>query len=139
MDPAGEWAKYYEKVKYVNKQFTSYTKKGYETDRGRVYLQYGGAPNQRVISPLTPTNYPYEIWEYYRLPDGEVDKKFVFYESSLSTNDYELLYSDARGEIQTPQWQLVLNSRSGQFNNVDQTNIPDVFGENTLDDFSNPR
>jgi GWxTD domain-containing protein len=139
IDPAGEWAKYYVKVKYVNKNFGTYTRKGYETDRGRVYLQYGGAPDQRVVSGFTPSSYPYEIWEYYKLPDGQVDKKFVFYDPTVSTNEYELLHSTARGEIINPKWQIVLNSREGTFNNVDQNKVPDVYGENTLDDFSNPR
>jgi len=138
-DPAGEWAKYYEKVKYVNKYFTCLTKKGYESDRGRVYLQYGGAPNQRVTAHMTPSAYPYEIWEYYKLPDGQVDKKFIFYEPSLSTNDFVLIHSTARGEVQGPMWQMVINSRAGSFNNVDQINVPDVYGQNPLDEYSNPR
>ncbi len=51
---------------------------------------------------MNPNSYPYEIWEYYHLADGEVDKKFVFYDRELVGNNYELLHSDARGEIQKP-------------------------------------
>jgi GWxTD domain-containing protein len=137
-DPEGDWKKYNEEVKYVNQQFKTFGLKGYETDRGRVYLQYG-PPDQRVRSTVNPTSYPYEIWEYYRLSDGEIDRKFVFYEPDLVTNNYQLLHSTARGEIQNRQWQVILNNTMGTPGNVDQNTITDPFGENTLDDFSNPR
>jgi GWxTD domain-containing protein len=137
-NPESEWKRYHTAVKAVNKEFGTYSFKGYQTDRGRVYLQYG-APNQRVRSDMNPSSYPYEIWEYYKLNDGEVDKKFVFYSTDIVTNNYTLLHSDAKGEIQNRQWQVILNSRNGQPNNVDQNSVTDPFGENALDDFSNPR
>ncbi|HXB13149.1 MAG TPA: GWxTD domain-containing protein [Bacteroidia bacterium] len=139
-EPEAAWNDYHQKVLLVNKEFKSFHNKGYETDRGRVYLQYG-VPDQRVKSDMNPNSYPYEIWEYYHLSDGEVDRKFVFYDRDLVSNNYELLHSDARGEIQNRQWQVILNSRSlyGQPSNIDQNSVTDPFGENTLDDFSNPR
>lgn len=137
-DPQAAWVKYMQQVEAVNKTFGTYSMKGYQTDRGRVYLEYG-PPNQRVREDMNPTSYPYEIWEYYKLKDGEVDRKFVFYQPDLVTNNYVLLHSTARGEVQNPSWQLILNSRIGQPDNVDQNSMPDPYGENATDEFNNPR
>lgn len=40
-DPEGEWLKYKERVDYVQATFSYMNTKGINTDRGRVYLQYG--------------------------------------------------------------------------------------------------
>lgn len=137
-NPEGAWMNYLLQVKAVNASFSTSSQKGYQTDRGRVYLEYG-PPNQRVRSDMNPSTYPYEIWEYYKLKDGEVDRKFVFYDPDIVTNNYVLLHSTANGEVQNRQWQIILYSRSGQPNNIDQNTTPDPFGENTLDEYNNPR
>ncbi len=137
-DPQQGWIDYLKQVKFVNKLFSTLTKKGYMADRGRVYLQYG-APSQRDQSKINPATYPYEIWEYYQMKDGQVDKKFIFYEPSLATNDFILLHSTAIGEVQDRQWQLKLYTQTIGPYNVDQNNVEDPSGENTLDEFSNPR
>src|ERR1051326_8265662 len=41
MFPEEEWKKYFGTVQAVNKKFGTYVFKGYQTDRGRIYLQYG--------------------------------------------------------------------------------------------------
>ncbi|MFM1876306.1 MAG: hypothetical protein RL266_2043, partial [Bacteroidota bacterium] len=40
-DPEGAWLKYWAEVEKVNSTYSTNLKKGYDTDRGRVYLQYG--------------------------------------------------------------------------------------------------
>ena len=137
-NPEGEWNRYLVQVLAVNRTFATHNLKGYQTDRGRVYLHYG-APNQKVKSDMTPTTLPYEIWEYYKLPDGQIDAKFVFYNPDLVTNDFVLIHSTARGELNNGAWQLMLNSTWGQPGSVDQMNLPDPYGENTLDNYNNPR
>ncbi|MGP8216293.1 MAG: GWxTD domain-containing protein [Bacteroidia bacterium] len=137
-NPEKAWIEYYKQVKLVNSLFGTVNKKGYQSDRGRVYLQYG-APSQRDIETINPVTYPYEIWEYYRLNDGESDRKFVFYEPSLATNDFILLHSTAKGEVQNRQWQLVLYSQTIGPYSVDQNSQQDPFGEDANDQFSNPR
>ena len=132
------WLAYYAQVKLVNKLFTTINKKGYQSDRGRVYLQYG-APTQRDKETINPVSYPYEIWEYYKMNDGETDKKFIFYEPSLATNDFILLHSTARGEVQNRQWQMVLYKQTVGPYSVDQNSMEDPSGEDTQDQFSNPR
>lgn len=137
-DPEQGWKDYKVQVDAVNMSFTTVNKKGYMTDRGRVYLKYG-APSQRTKETLNPNTYPYEIWEYYKLPDGETDKKCIFYEPSLATNDYVLLHSTIRGEVQNRQWQMALYARTVGPYSVDQNNFTDPSGEDTQDEFNNPR
>ena len=86
LQPEEEWKKYKTQVEYVNKLYGSQIKKGYESDRGRVYLQYG-APNNVVESKHEPAAYPYEIWHYYVI-GNQRDKRFVFYSPELVGNDY---------------------------------------------------
>ena len=41
MNPEGEWLKYKERIDYVQAHFSYPRTRGIQTDRGRVYLQYG--------------------------------------------------------------------------------------------------
>jgi GWxTD domain-containing protein len=136
-DPEGAWLAYKEEVKKVNASFSTSNKKGYETDRGRVYLQYG-PPNQRTESLSEPSAYPYEIWHYYKMKD-QSNRKFVFYNPDLVTNDYQLLHSDAKGEINNPRWEMKLHERNNASRSLDRTNSTDHFGGNSNDNFKDPR
>lgn len=138
-NPEGAWLAYNEEVKKVNAAFSTSNKRGYETDRGRVYLQYG-PPNQRTESLNEPSAYPYEIWHYYKIANPEQsNRKFVFYNPDLVTNDYELLHSDARGEINNPRWELKLHERNNASRSLDRTKGTDHFGGNSSDSFKDPR
>lgn len=135
--PLAAWLSYLDKVIAVNHSFNVPNIKGYQTDRGRVYLQYG-APNQRIASSMNPSSRPWEIWEYYKLPNGEVDRKFLFYNTDLVTNNYTLLHSTATGELHNPQWQTMLFSVEGVPGSVDQQTIQQDMGEDVIDEFNNP-
>jgi GWxTD domain-containing protein len=135
--PLAAWKHYLDKVIAVNHTFNSLGAKGYNTDRGRVYLQYG-APNHRIVSKYNPMTYPYEIWHYYTLPDGETDIKFVFYNRDLVSNNYVLLQSNARGETQNPAWQVELYSRLGNPDDIDTQQIQDDLGESVNDEYNDP-
>lgn len=122
-DPLGEWLRYNEQVQIVNQMFGSPAKrgkKGYETDRGIVYLKYG-PPNTMSDRPFESStsgmsmndglqsapdrgSVPYQIWHYYSIRNQR-DKKFVFANRELSTNDYELIHSNMPGEISNANWQ----------------------------------
>lgn len=142
------WLEYYKEVMKVNKEFGTYGLKGYDTDRGRVYLQYG-PPDQRSISDSEPSAYPYEIWEYYSLTDKkqmltnpnnrQSNKKFVFYNPDLVTNRYKLIHSTAKTEIYNTSWELLLHKRDTQTNDMDLDKAPDHFGGKADDTFRNPR
>jgi GWxTD domain-containing protein len=98
--PEEEWRKYREQVLYVNKLYGSQIKKGYESDRGRVYLQYG-APNNTTESVSSNNINPYEIWHYYIL-DKQRDGIFLFYNPEIMGRDYTLIYSNAKNEVCKP-------------------------------------
>ncbi|MGZ4035559.1 MAG: GWxTD domain-containing protein [Bacteroidia bacterium] len=148
LNPEQAWQDYYVEVQKVNKEFGTYGLRGFDTDRGRVYLQYG-PPDQRSKYDTEPSAIPYEIWEYYSLndktliltdPDNKQStKKFIFYNPDLVTNKYVLIHSDARGEIYNERWNLLINSRNTQSSNIDDTSTPDGFGSHSLDNFNNPR
>lgn len=108
--PEIAWLQYKEEVSKVQKAYSTKIKKGYETDRGRIFLKYGppDAISQRYNEPNA---YPYEIWHYHRIGNFS-NRRFVFYNPDLVTNDFQLLHSDMFGEIQNPRWQVELNKRN---------------------------
>lgn len=132
------WLDYKPKVDFVNEEFGTINKQGYETDRGRVYLQYG-APDDLTDRANEPSSYPYQIWRYYKA--GQFNNvRFVFYDPTLMTVDYELLHAEGiRGEINNPQWRLLLEQRNTPMNNVDRRDGREHFGGRVDDFFDNPR
>ncbi|MDX5346540.1 MAG: GWxTD domain-containing protein [Hymenobacteraceae bacterium] len=103
------WLEYKKRIDYVDQKFSNRTFKGYESDRGRVFLQYG-PPNQvhnertDVKRPVNNSDSrPYEIWHYYSL-ENQTNREFVFIQRNLGNNNYDLLHSNARGEISNPNW-----------------------------------
>lgn len=136
-NPEQSWAKYNFEVKKTEKAYSSQIKRGYETDRGRVYLKYG-PPNTISVSENEPYNYPYEIWHYYNL-GRQSNRKFIFYNPNLVSNDYSLLHSDVIGEIYDPYWSLKLKSRNTPSNNLDDKgDSEDNWGDRSKDLFQNP-
>jgi len=132
-----EWKKYFELVKTVNKQFATGIKKGYESDRGRIYLKYG-KPNTRMQIKSEPSSYPYEIWHYYRAANYS-NIKFVFYSPDVVTNDYPLLHSNLRGEMNNPQWKVQLYKRTNAPIDMTEKNIGEHWGSRAAEYYANPR
>jgi GWxTD domain-containing protein len=129
-DPYSKWLEYLARVKEVNKSFGTPSREGYKTDRGRVYLQYG-KPYDVVTSVNEPGAYPYEIWYYTTLPDKQTNIGFAFYEPSLVSNDYILLHSNARGELQNDRWKIKLYENvasPSEMLDFDNTNVADKIG-----------
>ncbi|MBK9290729.1 MAG: GWxTD domain-containing protein [Bacteroidetes bacterium] len=136
-DPATEWEKYYLEVRKVNAAYATPVKKGYNTDRGRVYLKYG-PPDQVVESYSEPGAYPYEIWHYYTL-GRQRNKRFVFATKDMVTNDFVLIHSDAIGELSNYRWQLDIYKRTWDPHSIDATRPEDIFGNRADDFFRTPR
>jgi GWxTD domain-containing protein len=136
-NPEKAWLAYKEQVKKAQYNWGTPVKKGYQTDRGRVFLEYG-PPN--VISPqyYEPTAYPYEIWQYYTLNDNQRNKKFVFYSPDMVTSDFYLLHSDAIGEVNNPQWQIDLTSRSYAPKDLQDTQTINSWGSMSSDTWELP-
>ena len=124
-NPEQSWLAYREQVLIVNAAYKTPNKKGYDTDRGRIYLRYG-PPNTITDQPFEASgsgmfigdeqssgNYrrddygfvPYQIWHYYQLSKSQRDIKFVFADPHLSQNEYALIHSNLEGEINNPNWQ----------------------------------
>jgi GWxTD domain-containing protein len=136
-NPEHAWLLYAEQVKKVQYNFGTRIKKGYQTDRGRVYLEYG-PPNTLSKEYMEPTTYPYEIWHYYTLKETQRNKKFVFYSPDMVTSDFFLLHSDAIGEVTNPAWQRVLYSRTLAPNDLNDTQTINTWGGMSKDDYDLP-
>ncbi len=131
-NPELAWNFYKEQVYKVQVNFGTPVKKGYQTDRGRVYLQYG-PPNTRSAQNMEPSNYPYEIWQYYTLNNNQRNKKFVFYSPDMVTSDFILLHSDATGEIMNPRWKIDLRNRIYETRDLQETQVINAWGDMQTD------
>lgn len=100
------WLKYKEQVDLVDKLYGTRSMKGYQTDRGRVYLKYGKPSSLRNFDVMRGK--PYEIWQYYRV-GKQSNIKFVFVNENPSTKIYRLRHSDAVGEPSDPTWRAKVN------------------------------
>ena len=138
LEPERAWINYLNEVHKVNQSYSTSIDKGYETDRGRVYLQYG-PPNAISESYNEPSAYPYEMWHYYVIANGQRNKRFVFYTKDIATNDFVLLHSDVSGELSNYRWQLILNQRVDPGANINQTETQDAWGDNSKKYFDLPR
>ena len=143
-NPVKLWANYYKQVQKVMVLFKCGKQKGYYTDRGRVYLQYG-APDQRSQQANEMNTYPYEIWQYYRATDATngqffSNRKFVFVSRNLGDDCYALIHSDMRGEVNNPRWQFEITRRSTNGLQNPDNNVPlDTENNQFKEIYSNPR
>jgi GWxTD domain-containing protein len=136
-NPQEAWEKYLVEVRKVQKEFSTKIKPGYASDRGRVYLQYG-PPDNRTVSLREPSAYPYEIWHYYKLK-SQSNKRFVFYNRDLVSNDFTLIHSDALGEPQNDQWMFMIMKRDTQTNDIDADSSDPHFGSQLKQNYQTPR
>jgi GWxTD domain-containing protein len=134
-NPYEGWILYKQQVQLVERLYANNFQEGYETDRGRVYLQYG-APTTISAKENSPTEYPYEIWQYNKI-GAFSNKRFVFYNPDLVNRAYRLLHSDMIGELKNPAWPRELAKRSTTNGNVDDPNnsVIDHWGGNSNDLF----
>ncbi|MBL4818018.1 MAG: GWxTD domain-containing protein, partial [Deltaproteobacteria bacterium] len=135
--PEKAWQDYLTEVERVDREYGTRLYKGYETDRGRVYLQYG-LPNSITKADHEPNSYPYEIWHYYKTVKKS-NVKFVFIDTDLAINDYTLIHSDAIGEINDPRWHFQTQKRNTPFENIDIERGREHYGGRALEYFKNPR
>ncbi|MEL6590963.1 MAG: GWxTD domain-containing protein [Bacteroidota bacterium] len=101
-----QWKGHLLALDYVNENFDSSLRDGWQTDRGRVFLQYG-IPNDIERFPGESTTVPYEIWRYNRV-GAQTNIVFIFFDPDLALNEYPLLHSNKYGEINNPRWQSML-------------------------------
>lgn len=128
-DAYNQWMIYKKNVALVEANYGNNFQSGFETDRGRVYLQYG-QPNTIIVRETSPSEYPYEIWHYYKIKNFS-NKRFVFYNPDLVNNAYRLLHSDMVGEQQNYKWQEMLVKRNNSGQSVDSSTGSGQFGTNS--------
>lgn len=103
LDTEKSYQKYMKLAKEVDAAYASGFGYGFETDRGRIWLKYG-PPNDKISIEEDPNAPPYEIWVYNDFPKTQQrNVKFLFYNPNLG-NDYILLHSNCRIEINNPRW-----------------------------------
>lgn len=137
LNPYESWIKYKKQVDLVGRLYGNNFMTGFETDRGRVYLEYG-APSSIIQRPSSPSEYPYEIWYYDRIKQYS-KRRFVFYSPTGLGTDYRLLHSDMVGELHNNRWRYILNKRntSGGSGFDDPTGgTPNYFGQHAWEDYN---
>lgn len=132
--PEQAFNNYMGEVKKVNATYGNVFRKGYDTDRGRIYLQYG-PPNHKENNVIPASTIPYEIWQYYEIA-GQRDKRFVFATHDAAIKDYDLVHSDVIGEIHNPKWQFDLYHNAPIIN--DDTEYEEIWGQHLQRTFDNP-
>lgn len=134
-NPYEGWIRYKQQVQLVERVYSNNFQEGFETDRGRVYLQYG-SPSTISSKETSPSEYPYEIWQYNKIGVFS-NKRFVFYNPDLVNNTYRLLHSDMIGELKNQNWPRELVKRNATNGNIDDPNsgVIDHWGGNSDDLF----
>ncbi len=99
--PGNEYQRdYMRRVEYANEHFSNIQRKGWKTDRGRVFVTYG-EPSEIERYPNQVDTKPYETWIYHQLEGGVI---FVFADLT-GFSDYQLIHSTMRGELSDDSWQ----------------------------------
>ena len=142
--PLKSWLEYLSRVEAVDAEFGNRLKKGFETDRGRIYLEYG-SPNTRVVRKYDTGANPYEIWHFYQAKEF-ANKRFVFMDTDQVLNDYRLIQSDMIGEVRNDNWiDMILSGvQTNRVNNqgqsaLDKTTLSDGARNIIKDLYLNPR
>lgn len=94
------WNEFERRFKYASEKYGTAFKAGWITDRGRVYID-NGKPDDIERHPSSSNSKPYQIWTYNAIQGGVI---FVFVDLT-GFNDYILVHSTKRGEVENPDWQ----------------------------------
>lgn len=86
------------RLKYVEDKFSTPFKKGYNSDRGRIYIKYG-SPDVIETYQFEINYKPYEIWEYYSFGGYQ----FIFSDRG-GDGEYMLIFSSTTKEPSLPNW-----------------------------------
>ena len=91
---------YLKRLDISSERYRAMGKKGWRTDRGRVFLIYGD-PSEIDRFPNQTNTRPYEIWSYQDIEGGVI---FVFGDIT-GFSDYLLIHSTKRGELRDDSWE----------------------------------
>lgn len=129
-----EWLLYKSNVDYVNKNYGSRFTKGYDTDRGVIYLKYG-PPNAIRSSDFDNKAYPYEVWHYYKVKQF-TNRRFVFFSPENIKNEMVLLHSNMFGERNDPNWKYKILARTMKYSDDDNSADMEYFGQRLDADYN---
>jgi len=124
-NPEEAFKEYLELLKYAQKSYGVAGMNVFQTNRGRVVLQYG-KPNRvdnELSDPLRSglqqgNLVNYEVWTYYHTLQAEQNNViFVFVQENQANNNYRLVHSTAIGEVYNPNWRTGLQNKYSQGNN----------------------
>ncbi len=111
-NPEEAYNRYMQAAVAADNKFKSGFRYGFETERGRTFMRFG-RPDDMIHIEDDPSAPPYEIWIYNSFPKtNQSTVKFLFYNPSLAGEDFILLHSTARGEINNPRWERVLYAKN---------------------------
>lgn len=106
--PSESYHKYMEVARAVDKEYYSNVGYGFQTHRGYIFLKHG-KPSSILSIDNEPDAPPYEIWYYNKtLTTNQTNVRFLFWNESLSHNDFWLLHSTCYGERNNPAWEAQL-------------------------------
>lgn len=100
-NPEAAWNAYAEKLKYVEKTFTNLNFRGFETDRGRVYLRHGEPYRQNLKRQSSVGEF--WLWNYENI-DGQANVYFIFVNRSNLSDDFALVHTSLRGGVFNKDW-----------------------------------
>jgi GWxTD domain-containing protein len=95
------------RLKYVDNKYSTPFKKGYNTDRGRIYIKYGD-PDGIERHLFDVGNKPYEVWEYYSYGGY----RFIFADMG-GDGEFTLIYSSTPKETTLPNWSKYVPEEAG--------------------------
>lgn len=116
-----DFKQYHNLVVHADGKYSTQTMKAYQTERGRIILQYGkpniieneySDRNRKAMQNLNTV--PYEVWYYYNLevPVKQSDVMFVFVQQNRGNDNYRLIHSSAIGEVRNGEWRSVVENNA---------------------------
>ena len=101
-NPEAEWKAYADKLNYVSRKYGYGTLKGYQTDRGLLFLKFG-PPNREIRASSERGTKPYEVWFYNEL-DKFTNLNILFVQQGSLTNERVLTHSSDPNFFFNPSW-----------------------------------
>ena len=137
-NPEEAWLDYKTEIKKADELFGYGNIQGFQTERGRVFLQYGRPDVMRDV-PYEYNTYPYSVWQYNKL-GGQTNRKFIFYSPSMEMLGYKVLHSNVMGEVINHNWEYELENRTTSGVTLGrEIEHNEVINERARDLWNNPR